>query len=242
VHRRPSESGTFGQGSRNSLVRVSCANLAPVLFIFSWFSASLLAIGPDDANVIPRKLTLAEAETLLLQRNLAVTASRYQVEASRAARLIAGYKPNPVLTVGAEQIPFYSPLKNSVPRFFSTDSNAGANPVYTFRIDKITERGGKRELRSAQADFQLKATEAQMLDAIRTQLFQLRQAFATALLARENLRLAETTAQQYEHTERLTEVKVTNGDVPGVELYRIRAGRLQYEQTVLQARTSYTQA
>ena len=114
--------------------------------------------------------------------------------------------------------------------------------MYTFRIDKITERGGKRELRTAQADFQLKATEAQMLDAIRTQLFQLRQAFASAMLARENLRLAESTQQQYEHTERLTEVKVTNGDVPGVELYRIHAGRLQYAQTVLQARTSYEHA
>jgi len=226
----------------NSLVRVSFATLARVLFIFSWLSASLFAIGPDDANAIPRKLTLAEAETLLLQRNLAVTASRYQVEASRAARLIASYKPNPVLTIGAEQIPFYSPLKGSVPRFFATDPNAGANPVYTFRIDKITERGGKRELRTAQADFQLKASEAQMLDAVRIQLFQLRQAFATALLARENLQLAETTQEQYQRTERLTEVKVTNGDVPGVELYRIRAGRLQYEQTVLQARTSYMQA
>jgi cobalt-zinc-cadmium efflux system outer membrane protein len=40
----------------------------------------------------------------------------------------------------------------------------------------------------------------------------------------------------------LTEVKVTNGDLPGVELYRIRAGRLQYEQTVVQVRTSYAQA
>jgi outer membrane protein, heavy metal efflux system len=211
------------------------------LSIFFWLSPAS-AHGQTSAGIIPRNLTLAEAERLLLQRNLAVVASRYQIEASRAARLIASYKPNPVLTVGAEQIPFYSPLRGSVPRFFATDSNAGANPVYTFRIDKITERGAKRELRSAQADFQLKATEAQMLDAIRTQLFQLRQAFASAMLARENLRLAEATQQQYEQTERLTEVKATNGDVAGVELYRIRAGRLQYEQTVLQARTSYAQA
>ena len=215
---------------------------ARFLLTLLWLSASLLAAGPDDARVIPGRLTLADAEALLLQRNLAVVASRYQIEVSRAARLIASYKPNLVLTVGAEQIPFYTPLKGTLPRFFATDSNAGANPVYTFRIDKITERGGKRELRTAQADFQLKATEAQMLDAIRTQLFQLRQAFANAMLARENLRLAESTQQQYEHTERLTEVKVTNGDVPGVELYRIRAGRLQYEQTVLQARTNYEHA
>src|SRR5215470_2764749 len=67
---------------------------------------------------IPGRLTLAEAENLLLQRNLAVAASRYQIEASRAARLIAGYKPNPVVTVGAEQFPFYSPLSDSYPRFW----------------------------------------------------------------------------------------------------------------------------
>src|SRR5215510_12407444 len=86
VHRRLSQ---IGQGSMNSLVKLTCATLAPFLFILSLLSASLLAIGPDDASVIPRKLTLVEAEALLLQRNLAVTASRYQVEASRAARLIA---------------------------------------------------------------------------------------------------------------------------------------------------------
>jgi len=187
---------TLGQGSMNSLVKVPCVTLARFLYTLFWLAAPLLAAGPGDATAIPRRLTLAEAEALLLQRNLAVVASRYQIEASRAARLIASYKPNLVLTVGAEQIPFYTPLKGTLPRFFATDSNAGANPVYTFRIDKITERGGKRELRTAQADFQLKATEAQMLDAIRTQLLQLRQAFASAMLAHENLRLAESTQQE----------------------------------------------
>ena len=190
---------------------------------------------------IPRKLTLADAENLLLQRNLTIAASRYQIDANRAQRLIASYKPNPVLTLGAEQIPFKSPLPG-LPRFFSTDSNAGANPVYTFRIDKITERGGKRDLRTEQADFQIKTAEAQMLDAIRTQLFQLRQAFTSALLARQNLQLAITTGQQYEQTEKLTQVRLENGDVPSLELYRVKAGKLQYQQAVLQATAAYDQA
>jgi cobalt-zinc-cadmium efflux system outer membrane protein len=196
----------------------------------------------QSAPGIPGRLTLAEAETLLLQRNLAIAASRYQIEASRAARLIATYKPNPVLTVGAEQFPFYSPLSDSYPRFWPTNSNAGAQPTYTFRFDKITERGGKRELRTEQAGFQIKTAEAQMLDAIRTQMFQLRQAFGNAILARENLRLAEETERQYGQTERLTQVRLETGDVPAFELYRVRAGRLQFQQAVLQARTSYQQA
>src|SRR5215475_5200724 len=191
---------------------------------------------------IPRRLMLPQAENLLIERNLTVLAARYQVDVNRAARLIASYKLNPTVTVGGEQIPFASPVPGSVPRFFTTNPDAGANPVYTLRIDKIWERGGKRELRTSVADEQLKASEAQMLDAIRTQVFQLRRAFAGAELARENLKLAETTEQQYHQTEALTQVKVDQGDVAKVELYRVGAGRLQYQQAVLQSRTGYDSA
>src|SRR5262249_25124997 len=123
--------------------------------------------------------------------------------------------------------------------FAKTNPDAGANPVYTLRLDTIVERGGKRELRTAAAEEQLQASEAQMLDAVRTQVFQLRRAFAAATLARENLKLAGTTEQQYAQTERLTLAKVDQGDIAKVEVYRVGAGRLQYQQAVLQARTSY---
>jgi cobalt-zinc-cadmium efflux system outer membrane protein len=191
---------------------------------------------------IPRVLSLAQAENILIERNLTVVAAKYQIDANRAARLIASYKPNPVVTIGAEQIPFYSPIANSVPRFFTTNPDAGANPVYTFRVDKIWERGGKRELRTTQAEEQLQASEAQMLDAIRTTVFQLRSAFNSAIQARENLKLAETSEKQYAQTEALTQVKVDQGDIAKVELYRAVAGRIQYQQAVLQARTTYNNA
>src|SRR5262245_8923073 len=108
-------------------------------FYFCVFIA-LLSLQPVDAraqaapNAIPRQLTLTQAETLLVQRNFAVLSARYQVEASRAARLIASYKPNPGVTLGMEQIPIYSPIKGSYPRFWTTNPDAGANPVYTFRL------------------------------------------------------------------------------------------------------------
>src|SRR5262245_21190643 len=191
---------------------------------------------------IPRRLMLPQAENLLIERNLTVLAAKYQVDANRAARLIAGYKLNPAVTVGAEQIPFFSPVAGSYPRFFTTNPDAGANPVYTFRFDKIVERGGKRELRTEVAEEQLRASEAQMLDAIRNQIFQVRRAFAAATLARENLKLAETVEQQYAQTERLTLAKVDQGDIAKVEIYRVGAGHLQYQQTVLQTRTAYDTA
>src|SRR5438552_10022665 len=83
-------------------------------------SFTLRAEAQGQANAIPKKLTLVEAEELLIQRNLPIIAARYQIEAGRAAKLIASYKPNPVVTVGLEQVPFYSPLKGSFPRFWNT--------------------------------------------------------------------------------------------------------------------------
>jgi outer membrane protein, heavy metal efflux system len=191
---------------------------------------------------IPRKLTLAQAEQLLLQRNLELLAARYQVDAFRAARLIASFKPNPVLTLGADELTFASPAKGAAPRFFRTNTNAASQPTQTFRVDKIWERGGKREIRTELATYQLSASEAQMLDVVRTQLYQLRQAFTTAALARDNLALAEATRQEYDQTIRLTEIKVENGDLARVELYRAQVAALPYHQAVQQARTSYQQA
>jgi cobalt-zinc-cadmium efflux system outer membrane protein len=188
---------------------------------------------------IPRKLTLAQAEQLLLQRNLAVMAARYQVDALRAARLIAGFKPNPVLMLGAEQ---FILSNNFFRNLFRTNTETSAETTYTFRYDQLIERGGKRRLRAEQADFLLSAGEAQLLDEARTQLFQLRQAFTNAELARENLVLAEATRQDYDRTIKLTDAKVENGDLARVELYRAQVAAVQYQQAVQQTRMMYQQA
>ncbi len=188
---------------------------------------------------IPKRITLEQAESLLIERNLAVLAAKYQISANRAAALIASFRPNPVLTIGAEQFNLSNRFFKNIAR---TDSNSAAATTYTIRYDQLIERGHKRELRMAQADYQLKASEAQMLDAIRTQLYQLRQAFTTASLARENLLVARETEQQYQQTVALTAAKVENGDLAGVELYRVQAATMFYQQAVQQARTMYQQA
>jgi len=120
--------------------------------------------------------------------------------------------------------------------------NTAAETTYTVRYDRLIERGGKREIRTELTTYQLNAGEAQMLDEARTQLYQLRQDFTTAALARDNLALAETTRQEYDQTIRLTEAKVENGDLARVELYRAQVAALPYQQAVQQARTSYQQA
>ena len=194
------------------------------------------------ATKIPRTVSLFEAEQLLRERSLLIAAGRSQVTATQAARRIASFKPNPQLQLGMEQVPFRSPVPNSVPRLFATNGNAGANPVYTAQFSKLFERGGKRAFRTQQAEAQVNVASAQVDDLLRNQLFALRQAFGNAILARDNLRLAAEIDAQYAKTEDLTALRVKAGDLPGIELYRLQAGRLQFQQAVIDSQTAYEQA
>jgi cobalt-zinc-cadmium efflux system outer membrane protein len=142
-----------------------------------------------------------------------------------------------------EQVPVYSPLAGSYPRFVSTNPNAGANPVYTAQFNnKLFERGEKRGSRIEQADQIIAAAKAQIDDTYRTQLFALRQAFASVLLARENLNSAQTQDANYQRVQQLTEERVRAGDLAQVALFRVRSGRLQYAQAIVDAQNAYEQA
>ena len=220
--------------------------IGPRLTLFAFLAVDLHVaaqqITMPAAAKIPRTLSLFEAEQLLRERSLLIAAGRSQVTASEAARRIASYKPNPQLQLGMEQVPFRSPVSDSVPRFFATNGNAGANPVYTAQFSKLFERGGKREFRTRQAEAQVNVASAEVDEVLRNQLFALRQAFGNAILARDNLRLAAEIDAQYAKTEDLTAVRVKAGDLPGIELYRLQAGRLQFQQAVIDSQTAYEQA
>ena len=220
--------------------RYLSALLLPIVFV----PTSVWAQTQNTAapSLTSRQLTLVQAEELLRLRSLALAANRSQLDASRAGRLIAGFKPNPVLTVGAQQFPFTSNVPGSVPRLVSTNPDAGANPLFTLHVDKIIERGGKREFRVEQANAIVDATTAQIDDTLRTQRFQLRQAFVAAMLARENLQLAAQLQDEYAQSVTLTAARVEDGDAAPVDLYRIQAASVPFQQSVIDAQNSYEQA
>ncbi len=229
---------------RSARGRIAFVGRSTTNLIFLVFGTSLLVaaqMAPVSVS-IPQRLSLADAENLLLQRNLAIAVNRQLLDAAEAAKLIASYKPNPTIELGAEEITIASPVPGAAPRFFETNSDAGANSAYSLVFSKVIERGGKRELRTKQADSEVAAVKAQILDAYRQQLLQLRQAYGSAILARINLELARQTLSEYEQTERLTQIRLDTGDAPMVEQYRIRSAKLPYQQAVLQAESNYRQA
>jgi cobalt-zinc-cadmium efflux system outer membrane protein len=180
-------------------------------------------------------LTLAAAERLLLDRNLAVVAARRGVDAARAQRLVASSLPPPQVQVGNTFGQFVEASKTGAQglRYFSPGNNLQLG------LSVLVERGRKRELRTRAAEQQIGAAEAQVLDTLRTQVFQLRQIFLSALLARANLEVALGNRAALDRTESLLRRQLRDGAVPESDLLRFQASRLPFEGDVTSNAQSY---
>jgi cobalt-zinc-cadmium efflux system outer membrane protein len=110
------------------------------------------------------------------------------------------------------------------------------------RVDQIFERGNKRQLRTQVADFNVQAAEAQLLDVLRQALFNLKQAFYTSVLARENLKVAQENLDYFTETEKLVNESFKAGAVAEVDLIRIRTQRVQYQRDYTDALKNYQQS
>ena len=180
-------------------------------------------------------LTLAGAEQLLIDRNLAVIAARRGVDAARANRLVASSLPPPQVTVGNSFAQFNETQNGAIKgaRFLSPSNNIVAG------LQVLVERGGKRTLRTRVAEDQIGQAEAQVLDAVRTQLYTLRQAFLGALLARANLEVALGNRMSLDRTETLLHRQLRDGAIPEGDLLRFQASRLQFEPDVTNNAQAY---
>ena len=180
-------------------------------------------------------LTLAGAEQLLIDRNLAVIAARRGVDAARANRLVASSLPPPQVTVGNSFAQFNETQAGAIKgaRFLSPSNNIVAG------LQVLVERGGKRTLRTRVAEDQIGQAEAQVLDAVRTQLYTLRQAFLGALLARANLEVALGNRMSLDRTETLLRRQLRDGAIPEGDLLRFQASRLQFEPDVTNNAQAY---
>jgi len=222
---------------------ISVVLLALTLIVTQAWAQAKRPVPPPTASPaqptveVPRQLTLERAEEILLQNNLAIIAARYGVDIARAQRLTASVRPNPTLTLGAEQFNFNNPGRN-----LTTDNPTASQRTYTWRLDQLIERGRKRQLRTEAAEFQVQAAEAQMLDTIRQQLLQLRQTFYTAVLARENVRVAVENLDLTDGTERLIKVRVNAGDAPEWDLIKFQANKVQFQRDLVSAQLDYQQA
>ena len=191
-------------------------------------------------------LTLDEAERLLVDRNLSVIAARRGVDIARAQRLVSSSIPPPIVSAGNTFGQFNEtgsrpagagrPGPISGARFLSPTNNVNAG------LQVLVELGGKRELRTRLADENIGAAEALVLDALRGQLYTLRQNFFAALGARANLEVALTNRAGLDRTEALLRRQLRDGAIPEGDLLRFQASRVAFENDVVTNAQAYAAA
>ncbi|WP_424813301.1 TolC family protein [Roseococcus sp. YIM B11640] len=185
-----------------------------------------------------RPLTLAEAESMLVERNLLVVAAQRGVDAARAQRLVASSRPPMQLSAGS-MVGEFNELRSGA--LYGARFHAPTNNV-NLGLTVIVETGGKRELRTRFADENIAVAEAQVLDALRGQVFQLRQAFIAALGARANLEVALGNRGSLDRTEALLRRQLQDGALPEGDLLRFQASRVPFEADVSSAAQAYAAA
>lgn len=171
-------------------------------------------------------MTVEQAVTVAVERNLDLVATRYNIPIAEARLITARLRPNPVISVGGDHLKL-------VPGY-NEDTGAGP-PEYNVRTDFVLERGGKRQLRIDVAEAGRRVAQLEVLNAMREVVLNVQQAFVEVLQAQADLTVARDNLQTLGEIVRINRSRVQSGDVAEVELIRSQVAELQFENTVRQA-------
>jgi cobalt-zinc-cadmium efflux system outer membrane protein len=172
------------------------------------------------------KLTIEQTVAEALEKNLGLLAERANISIADARLITARLRPNPVLSVGGDHLP----LLNT--RF--TQENRAGPPEYNLRTDFLVERAGKRRHRIEVAENSRSAVELDFLNATRSVILNVQEAFVEGLLAKESLLLARQNLESLNQIVEFNAARLKAGDIAEVELIRSRLPGLQLETIVRQ--------
>ena len=140
---------------------------------------------PQHPSVV---ITLDQAIELAKKNNPTLQAQRTQIMQNKEQEVTANLRPNPALSWDAEYLPIFDPHLFSS-EYMDNTAEFDAGLGYLF------ERGQKRQHRLQAAKDFTSVTESQVLDAERDVVANTGQQFVAALLAKSNLRICRTIAE-----------------------------------------------
>src|SRR5437762_5785875 len=175
-------------------------------------------------------LTLERAVTAYIERNLELQAERYRLERTRADAIAARLRPNPGLSVTAEN------LRVSGPTSFDRLNEFGV--AYSETI----ELGGKRKLREQVAAATISTAEARFADAMRKGIAEVRRLYFQAVLSRRNIEVATENQQMFQQLVQLNLARFQEGAIPESDLIKVRLERIKFDSALRQADLSRRQA
>ena len=188
------------------------------------------AIAQTSAVPAAPPITLERAVERFLRHNLAVEAARHRVDVARAERVAARLGPNPTLTVSAENVKVSGPTP------------AGDLYEVTTSLSHPIELGGKRQLRREVADLGVTLAEAQLADALRQRLAEVKRAFYETLLARTTVEYATETREGFGELVTLNQTRVEEGATAEGELLKVKLEYVKADAAVRQAQLAMRQA
>lgn len=165
------------------------------------------------------RLSLAEADALLLQKNRELQAARRAVEAAQATTFAAGQRPNPNLSLSTVNI--------SPNRGVGSGSLKDKTVDSTIRLDQLIERGNKRELRISTARKLEAASSEDLADVLRQQRLALRGSYYDLALAQDKVAISADTAELFQRTLQAAELRLKAGDIASSDVARIRVDALR---------------
>lgn len=213
------------------ILRVTSLRLFHLLFLLG---ASRCLFAQEASSRLSSTITLDNAVSEALERNLGLLAERYNLSIADARITTARLRPNPVVSIGGDHL--------DVLGTGYSQQNAAGPAEYSIRTDFVLERGHKRENRIAVAQGGKAVAQLQLLNTVRGIVLDVQNAFVEVLLARANLALARDNLQAFRDVVRINEARVKSGDLAEVELLRVQLAELQFETAVRQAELRVTTA
>jgi cobalt-zinc-cadmium efflux system outer membrane protein len=177
-------------------------------------------------------LSLDRAVELFLLRNVEIFAARAQIDRATAEQIAAGLRPNPVLTVAAENIRVSGPDAGTL----------GSFREFVTTYQDTIELGGKRRHRQGVADLTLSLAEATFANVLREKLGEVKRSYLEALLAQHNVDIAIQNRQTFEELLRFNVVRFEEGVIAEGDLLKVRLERMKVEAAVRQAELGLSQA
>ena len=181
----------------------------------------------DCGSLPPMPLSLGAADERVPRCNRDVRAAELAAAAVAADRRIAMQRPNPTLTLGASNVNPHAGLGAGPLRDKTFDSSV--------RLEQLIERGGKPELRQAQAEELYAAARADVAEQLRVQRLAMRTAFFDLAALQEKVRLQRDFRALAAESESASTRRLDAGEVPRVETNRFRLDAVRAANDALQA-------
>jgi cobalt-zinc-cadmium efflux system outer membrane protein len=187
----------------------------------------VLAASPGWAQAAPQTAaprhpawTWEQVKDRLELSNPTLLAGKLNIGELQAEEITAHFRPNPQLTLLADQIdpfpggPSHGPFAYWLP---------------SATVSYLHERAHKRELRTESAKEATAVGVSQQQDLERNLLFSLRGAFVGTLQAKAVLQFAKDNLEYYDHVLKISRDRFEAGDIAQIDLDRLELQRVQYE-------------